>query len=266
MDAAESLFHERCGLDSRRQPAREVSEKELVATWKALFPGTMHPYGMASTEKGALAKASPHFGGGSAGRKVALSTSHIYALTGVPKMRFLAGWRSTERDETIHDQLIAAAGTPRRWIPLAPHVRGPFESFRKFTWWTTWDITAAGQPFVAGRRLGLIDSWIPELALILRCRFEPAMATVCVPTGCDAFDGPVFEAMLDSNPSGRTINLNTDPFTPGEPEYAVTSLAADRIDVFPVRIGPTLRRSILPAVLEDDGTWNRLAAYYRAGR
>ena len=66
--------------------------------------------------------------------------------------------------------------------------------------------------------------------------------------------------------SGRTIDLNTYPFMPGEAEFAVTSLPVEQISVYPVRIGADLRHDVLPPVLEDDVTWGRLAAYYRAAR
>ena len=145
-----------------RRPAREPSLKELIAIWRALFPALSHPYEMGLGDKDQLAKASPHFGGGSVGKPLAVKAPFLYALTNVRKVDYLARWRSTEKDEVIRDQLMHAAGTPRRWISLAPLVSGPLKSFRNFTWWTTCDIVSFGQPFIAGRRLGLLDAWIAD--------------------------------------------------------------------------------------------------------
>jgi len=262
MNSSDALFLERCRLDLRRQPSRDTSLKELIATWKALFPTLGHPYAMQAKEKGQLAKSSVHFGGGSLGAQTTPAVKYLYALTSVRKLDYLATWHSSETDEAIHDKLVDLAGKPRRWIPLASHVAGPLKSFRMFTWWTTMDVVATGQPFIAGRRLGLVDSWIANLAVILRWEIDPAAASLHLPTCCDAFDGPVFESMPESGSSGRTIDLNCNPFEAGEPEFAVTALPVDQISVYPIRVGPDFRRHV-PPLAEDDGTWTRLAEYYR---
>jgi hypothetical protein len=264
MGAAETLFGEKCDLDRRRQPGRGSSLDALIAAWRTILPSSTHPYDLDPAEKGLLARACPHFGGGSEGLPVALAAPYLYTLTGVRKLAHLLTWRSAKSAEMTHDDLIDAAGNPPAWLPLEHHATGPVRSFRQFTWWTTWDIVAAGQPFIAGRRLGLLDSWIAELGLILRWKVDLTAAKIQQPTCCDAFDGPVFESMPDSHSSGRTIDLNSDPFGAGEPEFAVTALPVEQISVYPVRIGPELRRGVLPPLPEDDDTWDRLAAYYRA--
>jgi hypothetical protein len=262
MGASEALFKARWDLDCRRQPSRATALSELDDKRQALFPTVAHPYGLTPAQKKQLADQSPHFLE-SAGRRVNPQTSHLYALTSVSKLGHLVSWKSSADPVDLHNKLRSDAGMPPTWLPLATYADGPLESFRKFTWWTTRDVLDTGQPFVAGRRLGLIDDWIAEIAVIVRWKVNPGTASIHVPTCCDAYDGPVFESMDDSHDSGITIDLNISPFRSGEPEFAVSALPVEQLSIYPIKIGSELRQH-LPPVLDNDTTWSRLRMYYES--
>lgn len=261
MCSPEELFQARWALDCRRQSARADALREVDKKMREMLPGVTHPYALGFAEKKHLADQCPYYKG-SKGKTVVPSATHLFCLTSVQKLGHLVAWKTSNDDPfDLHNKLRTEAGTPPKWLPLATYADGPLKSFREFTWWTTYDIIEAGQPFVAGRRLGLLDDWIAELAVVVRWELDANAADIQVPTCCDAYDGPVFESMDDAHDSGITIDLNTDPFQPGEPEFAVTALPVQQLSVYAVKIGSDLRERVRPAS-ESKFTWSRLQAYY----
>lgn len=264
------LFELRIRLERRRQPDYQKPLENLLDTLRGKHID--HPYGLDEVIREELFQLIGDLREGGRGRDAAPDHPYLYRLTSVGALRHMktlswdygaspGGWTLTQfsSDGQIHEALLAeASGTKTGWLPLGPYAVGSIANPRLFSWWTTYE-GLLHNTFVAGRRLGLVDDWIAEDAIVLRC----AAGNAKVPNAVDGFEGPVFQACDDATscPCGQTIDLNGDgEVGPGEPEFVLRPMSTDDLWFRPIRIEPATRRAH-PEVPESDVTWERVYRY-----
>lgn len=262
------LFDLRRQLDSHRQPRHAATVSALGATLHDI--GLSHPYALADDQLAHLQASVSALGHVAAGREFPNATQSVLRISGVAVLRRILRWNygaladntrinAYSSDAAIYEALLARSLAEGDWLSLDRFAKGFVKNRRGFSWWTTWD-GLQRQPFEGSRRLGLVDDWIPEHALLLRCDIRDLRVPSCV----DGFDGPIFEASPESASHGRTIDLNgsAQPM-PGEPEFVLPPISSDRIWLWPILIDRGRRASSTP-VPEGDPTWRRVASYYRS--
>jgi hypothetical protein len=102
--------------------------------------------------------------------------------------------------------------------------------------------------------------------VLLRCTVNGACPTPYVPTGLDAFDGPVFEAAQElpqKSESGYTINLAQAVLVRGEQELLMEPIPSILVSIKPMLIEGKMKNRGTP-VRKDSTTWQKLVSYYRA--
>jgi hypothetical protein len=202
------------------------------------------------------------FAQGAQGNVAGVESEYIFRISSIGDVVRSVSWKNRTNDDAAFDPIFALSDPTRPWLRLANFATGAYQNYRAFSWWSTFDLSS-GELWNAWRRIGLLDDWIMNESLLMRCRRSAIEAHV--PTTLDGFEGPVFEAMNEQERSvtGRAIDLSKRPFAAGEVEVVVGAIAVDHIDVMPVLVPDFSKHQGVP-VRDTLETWTDLEKYYRA--
>ena len=132
----------------------------------------------------------------------------------------------------------------RDWLPLSQLASGVLTGFRRITWWTSAEYRPE-DVLPTAHKCGVPNDWIAPHSVLLRLDISDIEdQQLKVPTVVDGYLSLIFwpTRSIDSPPHGVTIDLTKGPpFGLGEPEIVLGSPAAERISLWPVLIGTTLR-------------------------
>jgi hypothetical protein len=259
------VFECRTSVDARKQRQLKPLLDELCAALKEKVQRP-HPYDLSLDHKKQLRSVGAYKEGARGleahlgGKQVAL-----YRLMSVGVLQYyVTKWIGPHlSDGALMEVLLERSNGA--WLSLSDVAQKEFCNARRFSWWTTFD-GLLQQPFIGGRRLGLVDDWIASDSVLLRLDVSDlSVVRVCVPTIIDGFDGPIFDA-VDSeahSEAGRTIDLNPPgPLRPGETELAISPIPVHAISMLPLKIEGNLRSG--DPVPQTRVTWTRLVQYYRS--
>jgi hypothetical protein len=256
----QTVFKARCNLDAARQPGRNTTLTALTTSLKNI-PAD-HPYDLPFPDRLQLCALVQDFALGAQGNPATVHGEYLYRFASIGQLVRDATWRGHTNDALAFGALTAAYLQDRAWLALRRFARGSFHNYRGFSWWTSFDPTTT-HLWDAWRRVGLLDDWMMQESVMLRCRVDGCPA-LRVPNIVDGFEGPVFEATNEPPPAstGTAIDLSQATYGPGEPELVVPALPVTCIDVQPVLISRKVKSRGTPA-RDDVITWRRLENYYR---
>jgi hypothetical protein len=256
----EAIFAIRSDLDAIRQPATRDHLRTLRDRVLAL--AAPHPYDMPFPDRLDLCTVVGAYAQGAQGGVAEVESEYIFRISSIGELVRSVSWTNRTNDDAAFDPIFALSDTARRWLRLADFATGAYQNYRAFSWWSTSDLSA-GELWSAWRRVGLLDDWIMNESVLMRCRRDAIKARV--PTTLDGFEGPVFEAMDEQQRpvTGRAIDLSRRPFAPGEVEVVVGAIAVDQIDLLPVLVPESSKHQGVP-VRDSLETWTALEQYYRA--
>lgn len=259
----DAIFSLRRFLDLARQREFELIMTELYDTIPLLMPPTRHSYGLTEDHRTELTKRVAAYGACMSRWSGEAQGDYLYSLASIGKLvRNVAhNWFDYQNDDVAFDQVHTAS--QGKWIRLSRFTTTHVAGLRGFSWWTSLDITAESI-WNAWRRVGLVDEWIAEKSVFLRCPVERTRHVTKVPTVVDGFDGPIFEPAHETPRPvvGTAIDLSTIPFQPGAPEFVLTAIAPQDIEILPITIPESLKANGTPAPKEP--TMLRLRNYYES--
>src|ERR1044071_5584899 len=244
------IYQLRQGLAPRGQPSRERDLQSLDKDSRRR--NLSHPYVGTEPLQQALMR-KPCFAEGAKGRAAAARTDgFLYRLCAPPKVVKYTDWlfwprnyrHSGSDEKALFEWLHQHHQAVQDWIPLAKFARGILSAPRKFTWWTTEEMTPANLVDSA-HRLGIPNEGIPTHALILRFPIgDLDLDRLRVPSVVDAFDSPIFHPTLDDEhpPAGRTIDLRNGKPGLGCEEYVLGPVPVEKISFLPVLVDEERRR------------------------
>lgn len=270
MASQSDVYKRQLHADRKRQPRHGLHLKELddeLGSLNRTSPYSLLPDDFRRLEQLLACGKICHGFPGSMEGPFCYHISSVWKLQNNTEKKVLRGTTLTAATEEEAFDRIADAyeESGQQWLPLRDFIGGRYSGRRRFSWWTTFDLSS-GELQCNAHRMGLLNDDVALDCLVLRCRtdFIRTKNLSFVPTVIDAFFSEIFQPTQDhqSPTRGTTIDLE-DPnnLKDGVPEFAVRPLEIDMADIELIPVN--LKESARPAhkVYRDDVS-DSLLKYY----